>query len=206
MNNSASKYLQEAFRLGLELEKLPESYSKIPELAMDALAAAETAVLYARQCYEPLCPKGKRKDSVVLLPDENVTGTVSLSKDGWLTLRLDTLLSNNRRPATGYLESSLIQMLKGYQKNKGPLPWYPRAFVVLTEHSSREGGNVYDPDNKEWKGVTNALKGAVFEDDDQFTVSLILDAVWDDKVYCEIIVLPYEDISLYFLRRGKMTR
>ena len=48
------------------------------------------------------------------------------------------------------------------------LPWYRHAFVVIAEHTDRKSGNVYDPDNREWKAVTNALKGVLFEDDDQF--------------------------------------
>ena len=38
--------------------------------------------------------------------------------------------------------------------------------------------------------MTNALKGVLFEDDDQFNVSLILDTVPDGRGYTEVVVLP----------------
>ena len=82
------------------------------------------------------------------------------------------------------------------------LPWYRHAFVAITEHTDRKGGNAYDPDNREWKAVTNALKGVLFEDDDQFTVSLILDAVPDGKGYTEITVLPYHEAAAYLSGRN----
>ena len=50
--------------------------------------------------------------------------------------------------------------------------------------------------------MTNALKGVLFEDDDQFTVSLILDAVPDGKGCTEIMVLPYHEAAVYLSGRN----
>ena len=61
---------------------------------------------------------------------------------------------------------------------------------------------VYDPDNREWTAVTNALKGVLFEDDDQFNVSLILDTVPDGRGYTEIAVLPYHEVAAYLSGRN----
>ena len=71
----------------------------------------------------------------------------------------------------------------------------------IIEHSDPHRSNVYDPDNKEWKSVTNALKGVLFADDDQLTVSLILDTVPDGKGYTEIVVLPHHDAGRYLSER-----
>ena len=81
------------------------------------------------------------------------------------------------------------------------MPWYNRCFVIIAEHTSLVRGNVYDPDNREWKAVTNALKGVLFEDDDQFTISLILDTVPDGKGFTEITVLPYQDAAAFLSGR-----
>ena len=39
----------------------------------------------------------------------------------------------------------------------------------------------------------------LFEDDDQFTVSLILDTVPDGRGYTEITVLPYHEAAAYLV-------
>ena len=49
--------------------------------------------------------------------------------------------------------------------------------------------------------MTNALKGVLFEDDDQFTISLILDTVPDGKGFTEITVLPYQDAAAFLSGR-----
>ena len=81
------------------------------------------------------------------------------------------------------------------------LPWHKHCFVAIIEHSDPHRSNVHDPDNKEWKSVTNALKGVLFADDDQLTVSLILDTVPDGKGYTEIVVLPHRDAGRYLSER-----
>ena len=95
---------------------------------------------------------------------------------------------------THLIENSLLELLRQWRGSGGVLPWYRHAFVAITEHTDRKGGNVYDPDNREWKAVTNALKGVLFEDDDQFTVSLILDAVPDGKGYTAV---SYTHLDVY---------
>lgn len=62
-------------------------------------------------------------------------------------------------------------------------------------------GRTFDPDNKEWKCVTNALKGVLFEDDDSRTVSLILDSVPDGKGFTEVIAAPYFEVKKTWIGR-----
>ena len=102
---------------------------------------------------------------------------------------------------TGYIENSILELLKQWRGRGGVLPWYKHCFVAIIEHSDLHRSNVYDPDNKEWKSVTNALKGLLFADDDQLTVSLILDTVPDGKGYTEIVVLPHHDAGRYLSER-----
>ena len=127
---------------------------------------------------------------------------MKVTHEGWTVIRLDTLLQNARRRTTGYIENTILELLKQWRGSGGVLQWYRHAFVVITEHTDRKSGNVYDPDNREWKAVTNALKGVLFEDDDQFTVSLILDTVPDGRGYTEIAVLPYHEVAAYLSGRN----
>lgn len=172
------------------------------QAADETLCAAETAVLIARRSFGELLEKGKRNRQMRFEPRVgNSAGSVKITREGWTVLRLDTLLQNTRRRTTGYIENSLLILLKQWQEGGGVLPWYRHAFVIIAEHSDRKNGNVYDPDNREWKAVTNALKGVLFEDDDQFTISLILDTVPDGKGFTEITVLPYQDAATFLSGR-----
>lgn len=201
--HTASFYLQEAYYLARELEQLPPDAPERSRTADEALCAAETAVLTARRTFGGLLEKGRQGKALRLAPRAPaLTGTVSVTREGWTVIRLDTLLQNARRRTTGYIENSLLELLRQWRGRGGVLPWYRHAFVAITEHTDRKGGNAYDPDNREWKAVTNALKGVLFEDDDQFTVSLILDAVPDGKGCTEITVLPYHEAAVYLSGRN----
>lgn len=93
-------------------------------------------------------------------------------------------------------------MLHEHRLDGGNLPWYERAFVVITEHTDkRRSDRTFDPDNKEWKCVLNALKGVLFEDDNSQTVSLILDSVPDGKGFTEVAVVPYFEVQKSWMAR-----
>lgn len=199
----ASFYFQEAYHLSRELEQLPEDSKRRSQIADETLSAAELAVLAARRTFGSMLEKPKQGGIAqrLVLRSNGITGTVSVSKQGWTVIRLDTLLQNARRRTTGYIENSLLELLKQWRGRGGVLPWYKHCFVAITEHSDLHLSNVYDPDNKEWKSVTNALKGLLFADDDQLTISLILDTVPDGKGYTEIVVLPHRDAGRYLSER-----
>lgn len=200
--HTASFYLQEAYYLARELEQMTADAPERSRTADEVLCAAETAVLIARRAFGGMLEKGKQGKPLRLMPrSAEITGSVKVTNEGWTVIRLDTLLQNVRRRTTGYIENSILELLKQWRGSGGVLPWYRHAFVVITEHTDRKSGNVYDPDNREWKAVTNALKGVLIEDDDQFTVSLILDTVPDGKGFTEIAVLPYHETAAYLAGR-----
>ena len=199
----ASFYFQEAYHLSRELEQMPKDAKRRSQIADETLSAAEIAVLAARRTFGTMLEKPKQggKAQRLTLRSNGITGTVTVSKQGWTVIRLDTLLQNARRRTTGYIENSILELLKQWRGRGGVLPWYKHCFVAITEHSDLHRSNVYDPDNKEWKSVTNALKGVLFADDDQLTVSLILDTVPDGKGYTEIVVLSHHDAGRYLSER-----
>ena len=197
-DRTPSFFLREAYCLAKELEQMQDGTAAQSQAADETLCAAETAVLIARRSFGELLEKGKRNRQMRFEPRAgNSAGSVKITREGWTVLRLDTLLQNARRRTTGYIENSLLILLKQWREGGGVLPWYRHAFVIIAEHSDCKNGNAYDPDNREWKAVTNALKGVLFEDDDQFTISLILDTVPDGKGFTEITVLPYQDAAAF---------
>lgn len=201
-DRTPSFFLREAYCLAKELEQMQAGTAAQTQAADETLCAAEAAVLIARRSFGELLEKGRRNRQLRFEPRAgNSAGSVKITREGWTVLRLDTLLQNARRRTTGYIENSLLILLKQWREGGGVLPWYRHAFVIIAEHSDRKNGNAYDPDNREWKAVTNALKGVLFEDDDQFTISLILDTVPDGKGFTEITVLPYQDAAAFLSGR-----
>ena len=84
---------------------------------------------------------------------------------------------------------------------KGPgckLPYFQRAMLVIDEHSSTEGRHIYDSDNKGWKAVSNALKGRLFPDDDQYTLALSLLSTRSTENVCHITLLDLADAADFF--------
>ena len=147
--HTASFYLQEAYYLARELERMPSDAPERSRTADETLCAAETAVLAARRAFGGMMEKGRQGKPLRLVPrSAEVTGAVKVTREGWTVIRLDTMLQNARRRTTGYIENSILELLKQWRGSGGVLPWYRHAFVVITEHTDGKGGNVYDPDNR----------------------------------------------------------
>ena len=69
---------------------------------------------------------------------------------------------------------------------------------IIVEHSSTEGRHIYDSDNKGWKAVSNALKGRLFPDDDQYTLALSLLSTRSTENVCHITLLDLADAADFF--------
>lgn len=172
-------------------------------LANELLCLLENTTLAARRyCNAFLKPTGHRRARHILPYCTEDNCSVQITREGWTHIRLNTLLLSNRQRVTGYIESSLLRILHEHRSDGGNLPWYERAFVVITEHTEkRRSDRTFDPDNKEWKCVLNALKGVLFEDDNSQTVSLILDSVPDGKGFTEVAVVPYFEVKKSWIGR-----
>ena len=172
-------------------------------LANELLCLLENTTLAARRyCNAFLKPTGHRRARHILPYCTEDNCSVQITREGWTHIRLNTLLLSNRQRVTGYIESSLLRILHEHRADGGNLPWYERAFVVITEHTEkRRSDRTFDPDKKEWKCVLNALKGVLFEDDNSQTVSLILDSVPDGKGFTEVFVGPYFEVKKSWVAR-----
>ena len=195
-----------------DLEKLTQLSEQLKQskdarecscLADELLCKMESTTLSARRCLRDVLRPGKRAHLQHIAPYSSVERcSVEVNRNGWTRIRLNTLLQSNRQYVTGYIESTLLQMLHEHRLGGGNLPWYERAFVVITEHTEKHRSDrTFDPDNKEWKCVLNALKGVLFEDDNSQTVSLILDSVPDGKGFTEITVVPYFEVQKSWMAR-----
>lgn len=160
-----------------------------------SLEVLEHAVIGLRR---RLAASSVPKGSARILPiAEQAAGIAELNGRGWVRLRLFAPLVNSRRSPTGYIESTIGELLRLLGEENGALPWFDRAAVVITDREERERGSVFDPDNLDWKCVTNAMKGALFEDDDSRTLTLLLRAAPDASGGCEIVVLPPADLPAF---------
>ena len=94
------------------------------------------------------------------------------------------------------LSNSVTNLLDVQSEYAGYLPQYEQAFAAIVEYKSPDRTKSYDHDNKGYRAIPNALKGRVFGDDNQFTMSLGLFTVHDETDQrTEIYVIPIEDIA-----------
>ncbi len=84
-------------------------------------------------------------------------------------------------------------MLDEYEHDHDRLPFFPKAVLVIEEACSIGGRHIFDQDNKGWKAVSNAVKGRLIPDDDQFSLSIALRSVFSDENRCCIYVGLEED-------------
>ena len=75
--------------------------------------------------------------------------------------------------------------------------------MVIEEYSNIQSRRIFDQDNKGWKSVSNAIKGWLIPDDDQYTLSVSLLSTKSERNVTEITLLPLEDTSDYFAKHAK---
>ena len=108
------------------------------------------------------------------------------------------MLPHCRYQAPAWLSDTLTRLLDDYERAGCKLPYFRRAMLVIDEHSSTEGRHIYDSDNKGWKAVSNALKGRLFPDDDQYTLALSLLSTRSTENVCHITLLDLADAADFF--------
>lgn len=125
---------------------------------------------------------------------KTIYGEVNLLDNGWLDVRLNALLPHCKIVGgTQYVSDTITRLLNSFQEGGGELPHYEKAYVAIVEHCPENCSGAFDHDNKGFKGVINALKGRLFEDDNQFELALGLFTVVDEDPHCRIYVTPYDE-------------
>lgn len=178
----------------------PEKLQQTLEQTMENF---ECSTLELRRLCEQYSPGvggyGRRAQA----PARETTGYVEILCEDWLHIRLNTLLPHCRFQTPSWLTDTIRRLLDQYEMQGKPLPRYKRAMLVIDEHSSIGGRHVFDQDNKGWKAVSNALKGRVIEDDDQYTLNVALVSKMSKETACHITLLEQRDAADFFsLRAG----
>ena len=110
MNEFESK-LEKLTRLTKAFEQADDS-NKRSHLANELLCTLENTTLSARRYYSSFLKPEKHGREAHILPyhvEEHCA--LEVTRDGWTHIRLNTLLQSNRQRVTGYIESTLLQML-----------------------------------------------------------------------------------------------
>lgn len=123
-----------------------------------------------------------------------IYGEVNLMDNGWLDIRLNALLPHCKIVGgTQYVSDTIIRLLNHFRQDGGEVPHFEKAYLAIVEHCPENCTGAFDHDNKGFKGVINALKGRVFQDDNQFELAMGLFTVVDEDPHCHIYVMPFEE-------------
>lgn len=179
------------------------SPEKIQQTLEQTMESFERSTLELRRLCEQYSPGVGGYGNRARVPAREIAGRVEILCEDWLHIRLNTLLPHCRFQSPNWLTDTIRRLLDHYEAQGKPMPRYKRALLVIDEHSSIGGRHVFDQDNKGWKAVSNALKGRVIEDDDQYTLNVALMSKMSKETACHITLLEQRDAADFFsLRSG----
>lgn len=138
---------------------------------------------------------------------KEIYGEVTRMDNGWLNIRLNSLLPHCKViGGTQYVSDTITRLLNRFKDSGGEIPSFDKAFLAIAEHCSENVNSTFDNDNKGFKGVINALKGRMFPDDNQFELSLGLFTIQDEDSCCQIYVMPFDEAGdfLYQMSAGML--
>lgn len=169
----------------------------------DIIQCAEDTCISARNAYEkynrlyPYEEKLKLKQKTAT----QTAGEIELTAEGWVHIRLNSLLPHCKYKNNTYLFDTLKRLFEEFEK---PLPRFDKAFMAIVEYCDYDSRRVYDQDNKGWKMIANAIKGRLIEDDDQFHLDIGLFAKYSQDLACHIYILPEINLNdfMYYLSRN----
>lgn len=168
------------------------------------LPDVEWAALRLRMLLESIRPRLEESVKKPVMKKKDVRGSIEVNEFGWVHLSLNTLLPSCHYRTPEFLCQTISDLLDRCPTVRGHRPYFEKALLVIDEHCSVGNRQVYDQDNKGYKAVSNAIKGVLVPDDDQFTLELALLATLDDTPSCQIYVLPADEAGEFFsLRSGQ---
>ena len=169
-------------------QSLAPSVELSKELEQTACQMEQGTVELRTLCAHYLYPTQPIGYKPVLEPLE-IAGRAECNEFGWLHIQLNALLPNCRFASPIWITDTVTRLLD-------------RLELVIDEHSDIHARQVYDQDNKGWKAISNALKGRVVEDDDQYTLGVCLLSTRSSEQVCHIYVLPGADAGDFFCMRA----
>jgi len=187
----------------LAAKSFPDKPEDLVSAAERVSEALESTVVTSRNTLEMLRLNMEiPKPGAPALPYINISGAVRVIEYNWLHIKLNTLLPHCRFQTPLYLSDTITRLLDNYAANGRKIPYYENALLVIDEHCDIQSRTVFDPDNKGWKAVSNALKGRVFPDDDQFSLGVSLVSARSEKPACNIFVIGVFDAGEFFNMRS----
>ena len=186
------EYLLNALKASDQLkavtEGAPMSLLSMQQTLESVSGQFEYAVLEMRKLCDRYAPGVGGYPRKRLIRAEHPTGDVELVEGRWVQITLNTLLPHCRYQSPAWLADTIRRMLDEYEHEHGRLPCFPKAVLVIEESCSIGGRHIFDQDNKGWKAVSNAIKGKLIPDDDQFSLSIGLLAKFSDENRCRILI------------------
>ena len=182
-------------------QSLAPSVELSKELEQVACQMEQGTVELRTLCAHYLYPTQPIGYKPVLEPLE-IAGRAEYNEFGWLHIQLNALLPNCRFASPIWITDMVTRLLDRLERRHGKLPMLKEALLVIDEHSDIHARQVYDQDNKGWKAISNALKGRVVEDDDQYTLGVCLLSTRSSEQVCHIYVLPGADAGDFFCMRA----
>lgn len=173
----------------------PDKVQRTLDATMDQF---EHATLELRSLCERYAPGvgGYKKRPVY--PHIEIAGEVERFGYEWLHITLHTLLPHCRYQTPAWLSDTVRRLLDRYEQSGRRLPYFHRALLVIDEHSDIDGRHIFDQDNKGWKAISNAMKGRLIPDDDQYTLSVALLSSKSTENVCHITLLDMADAGEFF--------
>ncbi|MCI9263694.1 MAG: hypothetical protein HFF06_03895 [Oscillospiraceae bacterium] len=162
----------------------------------------EKATLELRQLCEQYSPGVGGYGRRPILPPLEVAGKVEWLGSDWLRITLNTLLPHCRYASPLWLTDTIVRLLDDFQTRGNRLPFFRQALLVIDEYGPIQNRHIFDQDNKGWKAVSNAIKGRLIPDDDQFSLGVALIATPASECRCQISLLNMADAADFFAVRN----
>lgn len=173
----------------------PQKLQKTLEQTMEQF---EQATLKLRRLCEKYSTGVGGYGSRPSAPRMEVDGFVEQFGYGWLHIQLNTLLPHCRYQTPEWLSDTIRRLLDAYESGGNKLPHFNKAMLIIDEHCGIDGRHIFDQDNKGYKAISNAIKGRLIPDDDQFTLTLALLSQKSELDVCHITLLDQADAADFF--------
>ena len=171
---------------------------KLQQTLEQTMGYFESATLELRKLCERHAPGIGVFGGKPLAKQELPTGSIEIAGCGWVHMKINTLLPHCRYQSPEWLSDTIRYLLTKYMTVTDLHVRFKRMMLVIDEHSNIHDRHVFDQDNKGWKAVSNALKGLVIEDDDQYHMSVVLMSQESNENVCHISLVFPEAAGEFF--------
>ena len=176
--------------------------AKLRKALEQTIGSFELATVELRQLCERYMPPAGNPGKKATIPRRDITGSVELIEYQWLHITINTLLPSAAYQTPVWLSDTIRRLLDEYESGGHSLPYYRAALMVIEERSDIEWRRVFDQDNQGYKTISNAIKGRLIPDDDQYTLGVALLSARSNENACHITLLDSADAADYFALRA----